>query len=259
MIRMASQFPQFFNGLATAALLGAFALALPVAGQETAADPFSSVSAQHERSLWKNKAGRLSVVPEGLRFEVSSRKSKEAPGAIQLAWTDIQQLILEEDTVSVVTYQDQRWQLGRDRHYRFHLSESGLAGNELESLLRERLGNRLVLATRGTQDLVLWQRSAKLSGVFSGTEGVLIFSQNELQFVTEKTGKGRRWPLSQIGTVSRVNATELLVTAPERAVSDEGRQRSFYFQLKQPLTQKQFQELWRETEEAQGLRLRLID
>lgn len=260
MMRTKTRFPRFFNGLAMAATFAAFTLAPTATGQEGAPDDLSrGVSAQHERSLWKNQSGRLSVLREGLRFEISESKKKGAPGVIDLAWNDIQQLILEENVVSIVTYQDQRWQLGRDRHYRFRLAESGLAGAELESMLRDRLGDRLVLATKGNEEVARWQIAAKLREFPSGTEGELIFTENELQFVTEKTGKGRRWPLSQISTIARVSAMELLVTAPERAVSDEGNQRSFYFQLKKPLTQKQFQELWRQTEEAHGLRLRLME
>lgn len=228
------------------ALLLAAALA-PVWGAD-------GVPVRHQRSLWWDKAGTLTVEDDGLRFTAVS-KGKEGE-AVFLAWDAIQQLKLEQRAVKIVTYQDQRWQLGRDRHFHFVAEEDPGFGS-WEATLRETLGDRLVLAIPAdSTEAVQWRIPAKRNGFPSGAEGILLYDGQSLQFESAKRGESRRWPLAQIETATRVSARELLVVAPERAMADQGGMRSFSFQLKQPLGDRELRDLWRSIEAAHGRKLR---
>jgi hypothetical protein len=218
----------------------------------------------HERALWPDAEGTLARDGEGLRF-VRATKEDGAEKFLLLGWNDIQQLTLSEKAIEIVTYRDVRWQLGRDRQFRFEVRAGEGGGGSLalaEAELRGRLGSRLVVAlgASSTQTgVVRWEVPAKRLGVLRGAEGTLRFHSSELVFDATKPEESRRWPLKEIETLARTGAHALTVTAPERALADQGGYRSFWFQLKQPLDEAQYQELWRAVERAHGTKLRFRD
>jgi len=237
---------------------------------------------EHHRSWWWNRGGSLEVTEGGLHFVPRAKEKATASAAadgdavsgdsnaVVLPWEAIQQLELAQKEIRVVTYEDQRWQLGRDRHLRFILlsPEDDQATPEpadlaepadfagLAQVLREALGLRLVNTLAGGMTDVQWRVPAKRSGVPRGVEGTLAFTGSEVVFESETARESRRWPLEQIDTVASAGPLSLTVTARERAVADQGGYRSFQFQLKQPLQPEQYRKLWQAIETAHGLRLR---
>lgn len=234
------------------------ALLAMVLGQDGAA-PYQW-SVVHQRTLWPDSVGTLTLDSEGLRFSPARDKNGK-PKALALGWNQIQQLTLTESSLEIVTYQDVLWQVGRDRQFRFQRDKSA-GGNSFAKAtesLRERLGSRLVIALGSPADpgaVARWRIPAKRLGLLRGVEGSLVFLPGELFFQTEKPGESRRWSLSDIQTIAQTNPYSLTLTAPERALTDQGGFRSFSFQLKQPLGEAQYQELWRAVERAHGARLR---
>lgn len=214
----------------------------------------------HQRALWPDAEGRLSLLPEGLEFARLEKKPENAKPLV-LRWNDIQQATLAERRLEIVTYRDIVWQFGRDRVLRFKLSEENTSFAGAASALRTNLGERLVVAL-GAGPLVAersgirWRIPAKRTGLLRGTEGELIFTGNELLFEALRPGESRQWPLAMIATVAQTGPLSLTVTVPERALSDQGGHRSFLFQLKQPLDAERYRELWRSIERAHGTRLR---
>jgi len=219
-----------------------------------------SFAVRQQRGLWPDKTGQLHAEEAGLRFVAPVKKGDPMP--LFFGWDDIQQLTLSERAVGIVTYQDRLWQFGRDRHFHFALTgEIGDTGGfaALEAPLAAALGQRLVRALAGTPESVLWEIPAKRSGLPRGAEGRLSFNGEELRFDSEKPGQSRRWLLATIQTIASTGPLALTVVAPERALSDQGGQRSFQFQLKQPLSADRYRQLWQGIEAARGLRLRFQD
>lgn len=218
----------------------------------------------HERALWPDAEGTLSLDSEGLRYSRTTKKDG-AEKALALGWNDIQQLTLSERAIEVVSYRDVRWQLGRDRQFRFAL-RGGEAGDgtfaAAEAELRRQLGSRLVVAVgggSGEAGAVRWELPAKRLGLLRGVEGRVAFTGTELVFRAVKAEESRQWPLAEIETLAQSSPYSLTVTVPERGLADQGGYRSFSFQLKQPLGAAQYQELWRGVERAHGTRLRFRD
>jgi hypothetical protein len=231
-------------------------------GQELAA--LGPWPVTHERALWPDAEGTLSLDGAGLRFARAAKKDG-AEKALALGWNDIQQLTLSEGAIEVVSYRDVRWQLGRDRQFRFEMRR-GEAGDgsfaAAEAALRRQLGSRLVVALgagSGEGDTARWELAAKRSGLLHGVEGTLAFTGAEVVFRSAKAEESRRWLLSEIETIAQTNPYSFTVTVPERALADQGGYRSFSFQLKQPLSEARYQELWRAVERAHGTRLRFRD
>jgi hypothetical protein len=214
----------------------------------------------HQRAFWLDAEGTLSLLPEGLEFARLEKKPENAKPLL-LHWDDIQQILLAERRLEIVTYRDIVWQFGRDRVLRFKLSAENASFAGTEPTLRANLGERLVAAL-GADPLVAerseirWRIQAKRTGLFRGTEGELIFTGDALLFDASQPGESRQWPIATIATVAQTGALSLAVTVPERALSDQGGHRSFLFQLKQPLEAERYRELWRRIERAHGTRLR---
>ena len=254
------------NWLQTAA---SCALGLVLMGGPAFAAMSDEVPVRHQRSLWPDKSGVLAMQSEGLQFTPREKnRGKGSDQALLLTWDDIQQLTLTADSVTVVTYQDQRWQLGRDKHFQFSAdlpaqpaeTQSASQGfGTWSHTLRQKLGDRLILAIASETSAAapLWSIPAKRNGFPSGAEGKLSYDGAALQFASSKRGESRYWPLAQIETATLVNARELIIVAPERAMADQGGRRSFTFQLKQPLKDADFRDLWRAIESAHGRKLRL--
>ncbi len=231
-------------------------LGTSLAGQQTAA-PWAVT---HERALWRDAQGTLSLGPEGFVFTRTEKKPEEAR-PLPLRWDDIQQLTLAERRLEIVTYRDVVWQLGRDRVFRFKLSEPDASFAAATPVLRANLGERAVVALHpGALAMerkdVQWRIPVKRLGMIRGIDGVLIFTGDELVFDASRHGESRIWPVATIETIAQTGPLSLNVTAPERALSDQGGYRSFSFQLKQPLSAENYQSLWRRVERAHGTRLR---
>src|SRR5271167_3749266 len=83
-------------------------LAAMLASAQTA-----TVRHKHARG---NEPGELQVTAEGISFAEPGKGQKHSR-----TWTyqDIQQLELSPSTICILTYEDQKWMLGRDREYEF--------------------------------------------------------------------------------------------------------------------------------------------
>ena len=231
-------------------------LSAGLAGQEAAA-PWAVT---HERALWRDARGSLSLTSEGFVF-TRAEKQPENERPLLLRWEDIQQLTLAERRLEIVTYRDVVWQLGRDRTFRFQLSEPEASFAASASALRAHLGDRAVVALHADplaleRKDVQWRIPAKRLGLIRGVEGELIFTGDELLFDTSRSGESRIWPVETIETIAQTGSLSLTITAPERALSDQGGYRSFAFQLKQPLSAENYRALWRRIERAHGTHLR---
>lgn len=233
--------------------LMALAWVLPLAAQQ-------QFSVRHQRSLWWDKPGELHVADAGLRFVGASKKGDATP--LELGWDDIQQLTLSETHLEIVTYHDQRWQFGRDRHFQFVLAPSaddGASFAGLEGMLATALGQRLVRAQRDEPAAPLWSIPAKRTGFPRGVEGELSFDGEQLRFASEKPGQSRSWMLQHVASIASTGPLSFTVVAPERALADQGGHRSFEFQLKQPMSPERYRQLWLAIEAAHGTRLRFQD
>src|SRR5947209_693912 len=82
----------------------------------TAAQAGAQTAEVTHRHLHKQGAGTLVVTDTGLSYKETGKHAEHSR-----AWKyeQIQQLELRGDTLRLLTYEDQKWQLGRDRAYEF--------------------------------------------------------------------------------------------------------------------------------------------
>lgn len=186
--------------------------------------------------LRKAGPGTLSVHETGIAFE-----ERGEPGHNRSwTWENIQQITVEPDRVRVLTYDDRKWRAWRDAEYVF----IGKVPAEVQGTFRHRLGARYIAAAVNSPAGALWRIPVKLQERLGGSEGHLVLTKDHLLYVTSERGDSRSWPIEVIDSVSSASPYELTVYTLERAGWTRG-PREFRFQLKTPISEQQYQFLWR--------------
>jgi hypothetical protein len=189
-------------------------------------------------ATYKKHAGALTVDEAGVSYA--------GPKAENWSWKyqDIQRLTLSPDRVTVLTYEDSRYFFGAGRSYEF---SGKIPAAELYDLLKGRLDQRFVAALAEVSWPVRFSIAAKhlLRGTFQdrGSQGTLSFGADAVAWSTQSTDDSRTWRYQDIATISSSGPFDFTVTTLEK---------TFHFQLKQPLAESQYNELWIEIEKKNG-------
>ena len=205
------------------------ALAFLVLAQVAAAQEFR-YQARHDH-LRKSGAGTLVIGDKGVSFT-----ENEGDHRWTWKWQDVQQLEIAPRTLRVLTYRDNRWRLGADREYRFDL-DSGQSFDEAYEFLKDKLDQRLVAALADPEAGLRWSLPVKHMRRFGGTLGVLEVGAGRLVFRADGKGESRTWRFADIQNISRSGPFEFTLTSYEKA---------FNFQLREPLSEARYNQLWRE-------------
>jgi hypothetical protein len=180
---------------------------------------------------WRSAPGVLTADASGLKYEERGDHNQT------LAWQDIQQLTIEPDRLTVLTYSDNPWKLGADRAQRFAGAFESLA-----PLAKEKLDARAVIALAEERANVLWKIPVKLRQGFGGSEGVLVVASDAVLYSSPEKGESRTWLFAEIDNISSSGPYDMSVTTFERSKADR---KTFNFQLKQRLDERQYNALWR--------------
>jgi hypothetical protein len=226
-------------------------LGLVLAG--TAAAQEFRYEARHDH-LRKACTGTLRIDVQGVSFEETPKKPKKRPHAWRWTYTEIQQLRVAPKRLQVLTYKDSRWRLGADRAYNFRLA-GGTRFEEVYGLLKDRLDQRFVAELADESVNPLWEVPVKLLGRISGSEGVLAAGADRVVYRTTRPGDSRTWRYSDIDNISRSGPFQLTVTTFERAAAHYGNRKSFNFQLKEPIAEDRYNDLWRRLNQNKGLKI----
>jgi hypothetical protein len=210
---------------------------------------------EHRHRTWRDGAGTLVIAERGISYQETSRKKNKKPEQLHHGWWDyenIQQLWLAPRKLTIVTYKDRPWLLGMDQQWEFRLP-AGESFNAAYELLKNRLDQRLVAALAEQEFKPLWEIPVKLLGRIRGSEGVLEVGADRIVYRTGAREQSRTWRLRDIENVSSSGPFHLTLTSYERAKFHYGSLKGFNFQLKRPLNEGQYNELWRRVQQAQGL------
>ena len=189
--------------------------------------------------------GVLRVTLDSITFEEMGKKKKHSR---QWDFKDIQQLFLSPTQLRILTYEDQKWQFDRDRDYVFdHLPED--LSKTLYAMFAVRLDQRFVAALPDPAVRPQWQMGAKLLHGLAGSEGALLVADDRIVYQTEAPGESRTWRLLDIENISTGGPFDFSITTEERSDFRHARPTEFRFQLKEPLAENRYNELWRKIQE----------
>ncbi len=220
-----------FRIKAAACLIGGLAVAL--CAQDL------KISARHEH-LHKGGAGTLAFDAAGMSFEEAGK----ADHSRQWKYADLERLELSPDRIRILTYEDVRWQFGRDRQYTFdHLPPE--AAGRLYPFLATRLDQRLIARVADASISPFLTIPAKALRGRGGANGSLKIGADRIVFQASKPGDSRTWRFSDIQFVARQSPLDFCVA------SLDGETR---FQLKEAMPEETYNSIWRRVAESSGLK-----
>jgi hypothetical protein len=199
-----------------------------------------TVTARHKHAR-ASAAGELQVSVEGIVFSGSGKEQKHSR---TWKYEDIQQLELSPTSLRILTYEDQKWVLGRDREYEFVELPPWFA-ETVYGRWRGLLDQRFIADLPDKQLRPEWEVPAKLPGAIQGSQGVIRVGEDRIVYQTDKPGQSRTWRLEDIDNIASAGRFDLSIVTAEHHGSFNSGSREFRFQLKQPLSEARYNELWR--------------
>lgn len=229
-------------------------LALAVFAQDLRYDAWHG----HSRPPNVRKAGNmgsLTITDSGIAFEERYEgKKPKHPHAWRWAFQDIQQLKIAPQSLTVLTYKDNKWKLGADREYKFDLASDSTFDAAYDAL-KNRLDQRFVAVIPDHVSNVLWEIPVKHLLRFGGDEGVIQVGPDEIVYKSAKPGESRTWRYLDIDNISSSGPFQLTITSFERAKTDYGNLKGFNFELKQQLEEARYNDLWLRLNQSKGLKI----
>ena len=160
------------------------------------------------------------------------------------AWSwpfqDIQKLQLAPKSIHILTYKDRKARLGADARYDF---DGDIPAGKLYALLRDRMDQRFVAQIEEDEAAAGLTLAVKHQGRIVGSEGTLAFAPDSIVYATAAKNQSRTWRYEDIERISSSGRFQLTIVTLEK---------SFQFQLKQPITEAGYDQLWLKIEKKNG-------
>ena len=155
---------------------------------------------------------------------------------------DIRELKLAPDGVYVLSY------YGR---YDF---KGKTPVQQLYAMLKGTMDQRLVMqavetAPAGHPLPSTWSVAVKHRG---GADGSLVFGDDIIEYASAARDESRTWRYQDIDNISSSGPFQLTVTTFERAMAHYNDRREFSFELKEPITEAKYNQLWLLVEKKNG-------
>ena len=190
---------------------------------------------RHPHRPWKSGCtGLMTIDATGVSF------AGEKDHSWSWKYDDIQQLRLSPESIRVVTYRDRKIHLGADQSYEL---TGEIPAESIYPTLRDHLEQRLVAAIGETSESAAWSVPVKRLGTITGSEGTLAFGADSIVYTTGNRAASRTWRYEDIDNISSSGRFQLTIITPEK---------NFHFQLKQPITESRYNDLWLSIEKKNG-------
>ena len=215
-------------------LLGLLALAAVAGAAQQELDVI------RKKPLWLDQQGVLRIDDSSICF--TPKGDNESPKC--WSYQDIQHLDRVSTTaLTLLSYEDAAWKLGRDRSYRFELL-TGEFPDALFGQMSERIGkpvtNRVVQPPSDPMQGI----PAKHLKTFGGSEGSLYLSAERIVYATKAPEQSREWRLDrETASIWSSDPYRLEIHVYEGNADAFRQPRVYKFALKRPLDAKLYQRL----------------
>ena len=185
----------------------------------------------HKKKLQPDGHGTIQITEKGIVYQAKKEQDRRT-----WAYPDIQYFDrLRKNEFIIGTYEDQRWLLGRDRQYRFVVTEGEL-NDDLFQTIRQKLHkpttNRVVTPAANVE----YEVPVKHLHTLGGCQGTLQFTRDAILYDTAHGKDARQWQLAvDVQSVSSLNRYQLEIRVFENNRREFNRTRSYRFALKDPL------------------------
>jgi len=192
----------------------------------------------HDRLL-RDRIGELVFGETGIEYRAEKEKY-----ARTWKYEDIQQLgLLSPREITILTYEDSRWKLGKDLFYRFTIT-SGEITPALWTRLQAKLKRPVVSALVPPDIVSKFTIPVKHLLGFRGTQGTLEIGDEYVIYRTDVPKDSRIWRYQDISSVGTTGPYQLRLTSMDRADGEFGGERNFVFSLKERLAPEAYDFIW---------------
>jgi hypothetical protein len=193
---------------------------------------------RHDRLL-QDRLGELIFSETGIGYQAEEKKNSRI-----WKYEEIQQLgLLSPKELTILTYEDSRWKLGKDLFYRFKIT-SGEITPELWILLQAKIRRPVVSALIPEGITPKFTIPVKHLRLFRGTQGRLEIGDEYIIYKTDVPKDSRIWRYQDISSVGTTDSYQLRITVFDRTEGEFGSERNFVFSLKERLAPEAFDFIW---------------
>ncbi|MGA2261171.1 MAG: hypothetical protein ABSH28_07040 [Acidobacteriota bacterium] len=193
---------------------------------------------RHHRLL-KSRPGELIFGETGVEYRANEKKD-----ARTWKYGDIQQLgLLSPKELTILTYEDSKWKLGKDLFYRFEIT-TGEITPALWAQLQARLTRPVVSALIPPDIVPKFTIPVKHLRGFGGTQGTLDIADQYVIYKTDAPKDSRIWRYQDITSVGTTGPYQLRLTSMDRTEGEFGGERNFVFSLKERLAPGAYDFIW---------------
>ncbi|MEZ5352898.1 MAG: hypothetical protein R2762_09710 [Bryobacteraceae bacterium] len=183
-----------------------------------------------EKTLWRDAHGLVHIGEQGIVYESAKEDESRA-----WSYNDIQYFdrISRKEFV-ILTYEDRKRYLGRDRQYHFTITEGELTADlfrRVSGWLGRPVTNREVSEVTAAYSLPVKHQHG-----FGGCEGELQFTPEAIYYVSKQKEDTREWLVARdVQSVWSMNRYQFEVHAYDNNRREFSRTRVYKFDLKAPL------------------------
>ena len=193
---------------------------------------------RHDRLL-RDRIGELIFGETGIEY-----RTKDNGDARTWKYEDIQQLgLLGPKELTIITYEDSKWKLGKDLFYRFTIT-TGEITPALWTQLQAKLKRPLVSALIPPDIASKFTIPVKHLRGFGGTQGMLEIGDEYLIYKTTVPKDSRIWRYRDISSVGTTGPYQMRITSIDRTDTESGSERNFVFSLKERLVPEAYDFIW---------------
>ncbi len=193
---------------------------------------------RHGRLL-RDRTGELIFSETGIEY-----RSKDKADARIWKYEDIQQLgLLSPKELTIITYEDSKWKLGKDLFYRFTIT-AGEITPALWTQLQAKLKRPVVSALIPPDITPKFTIPVKHLRGFSGTQGMLEIGDEYIIYKTAVPKDSRIWRYQDISSVGTTGPYQMRLTSMDRTDNESGSERNFVFSLKEHLLPEAYDFIW---------------
>jgi len=258
--------------------LGALTLILlivGVAGAQDAAQPAADKNpppvavykVRHDHAIGSGP-GELRVTSEGFEFRGEGDEAEHSR-----AWrdTDIKRVEIRSGEIEIFAYEAARvpvlpkqlpWvektkaiPTGTERQYEFHLVEGEVSPGVVRTLLarfKRPLATTVVPNEPEDSGALLFEIPVFHRHVSGGESGMLRVYERHVVFEADEADHSRHWRYSDIRDIGRLGRWKFEIATWEDKAWTDGK--SYVFDLKRPMTEEEYETLWKRLYERPGTR-----
>ncbi|MEW6731719.1 MAG: hypothetical protein AB1489_10360 [Acidobacteriota bacterium] len=195
-------------------------------------------SAQEDQLIGR-RDGELIISHQSIEFRTSKDEYNRA-----WKYTDIRLIELPTPKkISIWTYQDNEWMLGKDRHFTYHLAEP-----QIDRVVIDFLRNHIVrpfvisFATTDEQETPVIEIAVKHKHRLGGCQGLIKIYKDRISYITSQANHSRDWYWNEIQSIGRTSEWRFDLVTYERDLG--GSSRTYNFQLKESLPNGVYDSMW---------------